>query len=148
MPVTLATAVTVEIRGWPGHWCPRNWSNDHRPWRAKHAEVQQWKARAAALALEARLKARWPVPERTRVPEPRYLDVVIWKYMQWPFDADGAVSAVKPLVDGLEGQLIVKDSHKWLRWITPIDRIQRPAKAVNLQRVDLTIYLTDPREER
>jgi hypothetical protein len=108
--------------------------------------MQPWRDLATLLARSARAGARWPTTFKADPPVRRYLTVEIHK--QRPhYDEDGAVSCLKPLIDGLQGEygLVWNDGPDWLALITPPNELQRVAQSAAAERVVLTVHLVDPR---
>lgn len=144
MTTTLTTSVTVIV---PGN--PRNLTNKRVHWAVRAEETKEWRTRTALLAQSARAAAGWPLPERTKVAEIRWLEVAMFRYSKYLYDADGAWSAVKPLIDGLKGVLLVDDNKNWCRMLTAPYEIQVPLSNAqkHRQRVELKVSLVDPRDD-
>lgn len=144
MTTTLATSVTVVV---PGN--PPVWSNRRGHWGTRAAAVKKWRTDVARIAQSERNLARWPLPVRTKVPELRYLEVTMFRYSKYLYDHDNAWAAVKPLVDGLKGILLVDDNKNWCRMLTAAYEIQVPLTFAqkHRQRVELRVSLVDPRDD-
>lgn len=143
MSTVLATHATVIVPG-----VPPNWSQWRGSSLARDAAKGPWRDLARMLAHSGRNAARWPMPVRTDPPARRWLEVEIHK-MRPLYDHDGAVSALKPLIDGAfrgrPGPLAWDDGPDWLALITPPSEMQRVAASAAGEHVLLRVHLVDPR---
>lgn len=137
--LAIRTAAVVEIPG----VCP-NWSQ----WRGnsimRDAAKKPWRELAWYAGQSARHAARWPLPEKSAPPARRLLEVAIYKMRPF-YDEDGAMSSLKPLIDGLVRVLLVDDSPAWCGLLTaPVD-LQHEVSVKPMERTVITIHLVDPR---
>ncbi|HWC37772.1 MAG TPA: hypothetical protein VG476_04545 [Acidimicrobiales bacterium] len=131
-------SVTVTITG-----CPPNWSQWRGSSLRRDLAKKVWRDQMWVLAQSARNAARWPLPDDGPPFVRRYLSVVVRKAK--PFmDDDGVVSALKPLIDGLKGVLVVDDSPRWCALVTPPYAIQHPVTRRQDERVEITVHLDMP----
>lgn len=139
-PTAIRTVAVVEIPG-----VPQNWSQWRGSSLARDAAKKPWRELAWYAAQSARNAARWPLPEKVNPPARRYLEVEIHK-MRPLYDEDGAVSCLKPLIDGLRDVLLWDDSPAWCGLLTaPVDLQHEVLKQV-FQRVIIRVHLVDPRQ--
>jgi hypothetical protein len=139
----LATSVTVVIPGVPPNWANARFGH-HMARHKAMAGRDSWKERAHMLAHSARNEAHWPLPVKTDPPARRYLTAAIFKRLPL-YDDDGAVSCLKPLIDGTQGALIVGDSSAWCALVTPPSELQHAVAREDEECVTLTVHLVDPR---
>lgn len=133
----LALAAVVVVPG-----LTPNWSQFRGSSLRRDVAKAEWRDLTWRIAQSERNRLRWPLP---LVTDPlRYLTAEIRKRRPL-YDHDGAVSALKPLIDGLKAVLVYDDSPRWLALITPPSEIQTIASTPS---VVLTIHLRDPREAR
>lgn len=135
--LALATNVVVSIPG-----VPPNWSNERLHHMAKAREVKRWRELAWYAAQSARNAAHWPLPEKTNPPAPRYLRIVLLKRKPH-YDDDGAWNAVKPLIDGCQGVLLVNDSPAWCQVVDVQQK--HPVLNATPESTVIWVYLVDPR---
>lgn len=134
---TYYSGVKVVIPGVPPNWSNSRYGSHYQ--RGK--DVAYWRDLSYKLAHSARNGARWPLPVKCDPPAPRFIEVDIYKHGPL-YDMDGAMSCLKPLVDGLQGALVYRDDDKWLKWLS-LPR-QHPADE-KFSRVEIKIHLVDPR---
>jgi hypothetical protein len=129
-------AATVVVPG-----LPPNWSQFRGSSLRRDVAKAEWRDLTWRIAHSERNRVRWPLPLSS---DPlRYLSVQIRKHKPL-YDHDGAVSALKPVIDGLKGVLAYDDSPRYLALITPPDQIQ--TLVTTSPSVVLTVHLADPRE--
>lgn len=121
---------------------PDNWSNKRQHHMAAHREKALWKDLAWKFGHSARNDARWPLPVKCDPPAPRWLVVTVYKRTPL-YDQDGCVSALKPIIDGLKGSLLVDDGPEWCCWA------YMPTQVVvgepREEQVVIEVHLADPR---
>lgn len=132
--------VTVVIQGVPPNWSQWRGSSLRRDLAKK-----VWRDQAWLLAQDARNRARWGLPIDDRgVPSPRFLEIRVRKAHPL-MDEDGVVAALKPIIDGLKGPLLVDDSPRWCSIVTPPCEMQERVTSRHQEGVDITVHLEDPR---
>lgn len=101
-----APEVTFNIQG-----VPPSWSNRRLHWARRNAEMAVWRESAYFGSAAARVLAHWICADK-RFGDRRDVEVVLHRVRL--LDIDNAYSSVKPIVDGLKGQLIADDSPEWI----------------------------------
>jgi len=117
---------------------PPSWSNRRGHWSTEYKAKRDWRelawfGAASARVLCSDLSMRL-VPDARAAPEKRAVTIIVHRCQL--LDHDNLVASVKPILDGLKGQIIVDDSPRWLE--LSVRQVKAPRRALERTEIEVT----------